>query len=455
MFEFEKNDNNNEFCNLLEKQESEDIIISTTAKILLKYKFACVTTGVKEELWLYENGIWKLKGKEVIRREAENIMDDKAKINKVKEVEEKIKRMCMIDKEEFENIPEGFICISNGVLDLLNNSLLNHSPKYYFKTKLDLVYDPNATCQECLNFFENVLNTEDILLIQEWIGFLLYNKYAFKKALIIFGEKDTGKTVFLNLLTKFIGADNCASIPLQKINNNNRFSLSSLQYKYANFYDDLSSKDLDDVGGFKIATGGGWLSAEKKFGDPFQFMSFAKLTFACNKVPAPSNMDLVEKSAYYGRWLIVPFENQVDEKEQDKNLVKKITTKEELSGLLNWVIIGIKRLFENNKFSFNKTVDDIEKIMLSHNNHLSQFSDDCLKAMPFARVSKADMHDYYVYWCSKHKQVPLSIKQFGKRIVRFAPLIVGKNDTERFWENYNLVTDKDYKKPVEQKKVID
>jgi len=33
---------------------------------------------------------------------------------------------------------------------------------------------------------------------------------------------------------------------------------------------------MDDVGGFKIATGGGWLSAEKKFGDPFQFKKLCK-----------------------------------------------------------------------------------------------------------------------------------------------------------------------------------
>jgi putative DNA primase/helicase len=454
MFDFEKNNFENDFIDLLEKKESKDIIISTTAKLLLKYKFANVSTGVKDELWQYEDGIWKLKGKETIRSQAEIIMGDNAKINKVKEVEEKVKRLSMVSKEEFDNIPDGFICLSNGVLDLLNNKLLNHSPEYYFKTKINLFYNPEAVCPNCLNFFEDALNPEDIFLIQEWLGFQLYNKYVFKKALIIFGEKDTGKTIFLNLTTKFVGNDNCSSVPLQTINNNNRFILSSLQHKYCNIYDDLSSKDLDDVGGFKIATGGGWLSAEKKFGDAFQFKSFAKLTFACNKTPTPKDMDEVEKSAYYGRWLIIPFENQVEEKEQDKDLEKKITSKEELSGLLNWAIIGLKRLFDNNKFSFNKSWQDIEKIMLSHNNHLSNFSDACLKAMPFARVSKSDLHDYYVWWCGRRNQAPLNIKQFGKRIVKFAPLIVGKNDGERFWENYNLITDKDYKPKIVQEKVI-
>jgi len=427
-------------------EEKTNNIVETAEEIMDEYIFASISTGVKDEIWLYEKGIWKLKGKETIRIKAEEILNSHARISIIREIEEKIKRLTMIDKEDFENIPEGLVCLNNGVLNLLTKELMSHSATFYFKTKVNLTYEPNAQCPNCLNFFDDVLNPEDKDLIQEWLGFQLYNKYLFKKALIVFGEKDTGKTVFLNLLTEFIGNDNCSSIALQKINNNNSFSLGSLQNKYANLYDDLSSKDMDDVGGFKIATGGGWLSAEKKFGDPFQFKNFAKLTFACNKVPLPNNMDGVEKSAYFGRWLIVPFENQVDEKDQDKKLCNKITDKEELSGLLNWSLDGLKRLVDNNKFSFNKNIDDVEKIMLSHNNHLSKFSDESLRAMPFSRITKVDLHDYYVWWCMNNHYTPLSIKQFGKRIVRFSPLIVAKNDGVRFWENYSLIADKNYKK---------
>jgi len=451
MFEFKKNDNIDfikdvEYEVEEEEERKKDVVCKTTETLMHKFKFVSISTGFKDEIWFYENGIWKLKGKEIIRINAEILLGSKAKINRIREIEEKIKRLTLIDREIFENIPEGFVCLNNGILNLITKDFVAHSPKFYFKTKIKLNYDKFADCPNCLNFFDDVLNPEDKDLIQEWLGFQLYNKYLFKKALIVFGEKDTGKTVFLNLLTEFIGNDNCSSIALQKINNNNSFSLGSLQNKYANLYDDLSSKDMDDVGGFKIATGGGWLSAEKKFGDPFQFKNFAKLTFACNKVPLPNNMDGVEKGAYFGRWLIVPFENQVDEKEQDKSLCNKITSKDELSGLLNWALIGLKRLVKNNGFSFNKNINEVEKIMLSHNNHLSNFSDESLRTMPFGRITKGDLHDYYVYWCGKNNFTPLSIKQFGKRIVRFAPLIVAKNDGERFWENYNLNIDKDYKK---------
>jgi putative DNA primase/helicase len=166
---------------------------------------------------------------------------------------------------------------------------------------------------------------------------------------------------------------------------------------------------------------------------------------------ASKDMDIVEKGAYYGRWLLIPFENQVDEKEQDKTLAKKITTKEELSGLLNWALVGLKRLFENNMFNFFLTPEEIETIMLKHNNHLGEFSDECLKGMPCARVTKADMYDYYFWWCNRKNYPALGIKQFGKRLPKFAPKIVAKNDNERFWENYNLIIDRDYKKPFEQK----
>jgi len=54
-------------------------------------------------------------------------------------------------------------------------------------------------------FFSDTLYKEDIKLIEEWFGFNLYNRYFKKKGVIFFGDRDTGKTVMMELLSCYIG----------------------------------------------------------------------------------------------------------------------------------------------------------------------------------------------------------------------------------------------------------
>ena len=125
------------------------------------------------------------------------------------------------------------------------------------------------------------------------------------------GKKDTGKTITLNALTSFIGEFNKTGLSLQKISNGTDFNRLSLKDKYSNIYDDLSSKDLNDGGNFKVATGGGFISGEEKFGDYSQFENYAKLTFATNKIPPVKDND---DMAYYSRWIVLRYDNLPEKK---------------------------------------------------------------------------------------------------------------------------------------------
>ena len=55
-----------------------------------------------------------------------------------------------------------------------------------------------------------------------------------------------------------------------------KFSSAHLYQKHINSFDDLSSRDVNDTGTFKIVTGGGSITAEYKFGSQFQFENYAK-----------------------------------------------------------------------------------------------------------------------------------------------------------------------------------
>lgn len=406
---------------------------SLAEELLGVYSFRTIYGKRTEDVYIYQDGIWALSGREIIKTKVEEMLKKHSTTKAVNEVFEKIKRLTAISQEEFDEIPEDKLCLQNGVYDLTENKLLPYSPIYYFKSKLPIHFIEGQDCPTIKTFFEETFYTDDIPVIQEWFGFHLFRKYFIKKAMILFGPTDTGKSVVLNLLNSFIGAKNISAISLHRISAHDKFACGSLFGKLGNIVDDLSFSDLSDAGGFKMATGGGYLPAEHKFGDPFQFMSFAKQTYATNKIPSLDSEHTDD--AYYNRWLPICCDNQVSKEEQDKFLLQKLTTKEELAGLFNYALEGLQLLLKNGCFSFNKSIEEIKNIMEKHSDGLTAFVQDCLiKGAESSRISKQEMFDYYSAYAEKKQLKRLSKEQLGRRLEKVCTFITAKNDSKvRFW----------------------
>ena len=80
------------------------------------------------------------------------------------------------------------------------------------------------------------------------------------------------------------------------------------------------------------------------------------MIFSANLIPKTKD----DTTAFFRRWIIINFPNQFlpDNPKTDKDLTKKLTTQEELSGFFNWTLKGLKRLLKNGKFSSGKSVEE-------------------------------------------------------------------------------------------------
>ena len=58
---------------------------------------------------------------------------------------------------------------------------------------------------------------------------------------------------------------------------------------------------------FKMLTGNDTVSGEHKFKDRFDFRSYAKLIFSCNKIPETKDKSI----AYFRRWIIINFTHSI------------------------------------------------------------------------------------------------------------------------------------------------
>ena len=400
--------------------------------IVDKYNIRTVFQKKKDDIYIYKNGYFQLSGRGFISNLVEKILEEHSKNNVVREIIEKIKRMTEFSFNGFTMKEPYLVCIKNGVLNLKNGSLLKHSPDYNFISNIELTYNKEAECPIFMKFIEETLYPDDIPLMQEWFGFQLWRQYFKKKATFIIGPKDTAKTTLLNTMIKFVGEKNVSGLSIQQIAKGKPMHIFFLHNKHSNVFDDLSPEALEDEGGFKMACGGGYLNGEEKFGDQFPFKTFAKITSAANITP---HFTVTDPKSTFERIMLIRCDNVVKYEDQDDFIIDKMTTSEELSGILNWALEGIQRLLCNNKFSYKPTWEETERMMKSNSIPLASFCENCLEYSKGSKVVKSELYQLYEHYCKENTLSTVSRYIFGRQLENYAKYAIPKNYKDRIWED--------------------
>lgn len=413
-------------------------------------KYNIITVGEKErEMFIYKDGMY-YPGAEnlVIYPEIQRILNSQVNKNSKSETFHKIADATAHPRSIFQQTDPRYIPLRNGVYDFETNTLLPHSPDYRFTYQFPIVYAPEATCPKTDAFFDDILNPTQRRIVEGWIGYYFYRVYMFKKAMIFVGAGDTGKTTLLEVVTYLLGRDNISSISLQKMSGD-KFSAAHLYEKHANLVDELSARDITDTGAFKMATGGGSVTGEYKFGNQFSFHNFSKFTFACNKIPEVKDMD---DEAFFNRWLVIRFENTIEKK--IPNFVDTLRTEDERSGLFNLAMIGLRRLLDQKRLSYFNSAEETKNLMMMSGSSIAMFSANMLTKEFGVEVTREEMYDAYTDYCQKNSLAPQTKEMLGRRLIGCASyisdgmvaMVSGKK--HRVWRNAKLrVTEE---KKVEQ-----
>jgi len=382
----------------------------------------------EREIFIYNNGAY-VAGVNTIRSRIQKILEELATAHVKNDILDRIRDLTITDRKDF-NPSSNLINLNNGVFDLEKKELFGHNPEYLFFYKIPVDYKPDTDCPAIKKFLSEILNEKDMPIIQEWLGYALYRRYFIKKAVIFVGEKNTGKTTFLRLSSTFIGPNNVSGVSLQKLSSD-KFSAAHLYNKHINIFDDLSFKDINDNGAFKIATGGGYITGEYKFGSQFQFENYAKLTFSCNKIP---NIKDTHDEAYFSRWIVIEFKKTVEN--PDKFLIDKLTQPEELSGLLNFALKGLFRILEKHDFSYEMNPEEIKVQMLRSGSVVANFAYDCLEESTDYWIDKDGMYEKFVDYARSENMPIIPKNDFGRKICEYADyLIDSKSDKKTGWRN--------------------
>ena len=276
------------------------------------------------------------------------------------------------------------------------------SDKELCLNRLPVEYQADAAPPvQWLHFLDELLIPEDILTLQEYIGYLLIPSTKAQKMLILTGKGGEGKSRIGLLLKKLLGpaAHMEAVLRLET----NRFASANLEHKLVMIDDDLNMTALPETRNIKfIVTAEDRICVERKGKQATQGLLYARmLCFGNgNLVAAHDTSD-----GFWRRQILISVKDKPEGRADDPYLIDKLS--EELPGILLWALDGLKRLLTN---QYRFTISERAK----------QKANSYVRFDPEKSARSTYLFRAYNKWCADNLEKPVTQKKFSQYLFKNA-----------------------------------
>jgi putative DNA primase/helicase len=365
--------------------------------------------------WFYafHKGVWdRDEDQDIMTELAQMISLDHTNITEIERALKLIKTKLNPGKDFMFNDNPYKLNFKNGVFCLESNTFIKHSYTDYQTIQFPYDYNPNARCDRFVSFLKELEFDEGTMeFIRQWIGYCLFPAVKLQKALFLYGEGANGKSVLLEIIAALLF--HVSYLELSEMFD--KFKIAALDGKLANICTDIKSEKVIDSR-FKKIVAGEMQTVELKHKNPYDIRVTAKIMFSANNFPISRDTS----HGFFRRFIVLPFTRIFSESEQDPELKNDII-KNELSGILNWALEGLKVLIENEwKFALSPSIIDAEKEFRYNADPLSVFVDEECKLGSDFSIPTKDFRKSYVNWCRENGYKALAMIQLGKQLVKWS-----------------------------------
>ena len=386
----------------------------------------------------YENNIWTALSEYDVRG---MILDLCGKIATARLIEAayvlvkaKVKINVVFDNEG------GLLNFPNGMLDIESGNILEHSREYYSLRQMSFVYDPEAKCPQWEMFIESITNGDLVKqnLLQEMFGYCLTRDVRYQKCFCLIGEGSNGKSVLLKVLEAMVGRDNTSHVEIAFLNND--FQRIKLLGSLVNICNDMHTDVSGTESYLKAIVSGDPITGCKKHRDFVDFVPYCKMVFSANRIPTARDIDaaLIRRFCFIRfpvKFVDNPNPNNKNEGLKIDNLDKLLM--EELPGILNWSLRGLKALREQGKFSEPEDEQTSKAELYRMNNPVIAFVEDVVGnggERWTARLKRTEIYEAYNKWCQDTNTRPLSTRAFWPRLREVFPM-----EEKRMFDGYYVI----------------
>lgn len=269
-----------------------------------------------------------------------------------------------------------------------------HSPSWFSQTLIPYDYDPQATCPLWEAFLQDISmgETQKILLLQEFFGYLIDQDNTRQSALILQGGTGTGKSTILKTIMNVFGHKNVANFSIDSLKE--KFLLADIANSLINISDEGSQDQYWSEGVLKWLTSGSVVSADRKFKGATNVIPRVRFVIAMNEWPKIKDTT----NAMWRRLLVIPLNKETPVSQQDRTLEKKLA--KERAGIMNWALAGRKRLLENDCWTECVSAQEMLAALKEENQpHIAWASQKVKPASEKSFVPTARLQEACEAWC--------------------------------------------------------
>ena len=364
--------------------------------------------------WQYRNGVYEEVIDEVMLQRLDLVLQGKGLTDlttaRLRDVLDKVAREESIAARDVDLGPY-HLNVRNGILDLASGTLHEHNPAFFSTIQSAASFRPGVVAYEWLEFLhEAIPDPGDRKRLQQFAGLCLTGDTSPQRALLLVGEGGTGKSTFARVLSAVLGSL-ATSSALENIKDGS-FLVGTLVGKRMCVVSELE-RNVDWLP-FKRITGEDKIAVDVKHKTPYTVKLDAKLIILSNVVPLLG--DDATNSSLMRRFLPVAF--NVKPAHPDPYLETRLTQPDELAGVLNWMIDGLRSLQANNMQFPGDGLGELTREIVEESNKVIEFLRETCE--PGGEVKSGELYAAYEKWCFDTRHKPVSSTRFPRDLIAAA-----------------------------------
>jgi P4 family phage/plasmid primase-like protien len=303
--------------------------------------------------------------------------------------------------------PNLFNC-QNGTLDLSTFEFRLHCSEDLLSKISNVYYDPTNESTSFEDFVSQILENdiEKIQYLQKILGYSLTTDTSLETCFILYGPTSrNGKSTLVETYAYMMGSENGYAMNIQPQtlayvqNRDSRQASGDIARlngcRFLNSSEPPQSM-IFDVPLVKALLGRDTITARNLHEREFEFKPAFKLFINTNHLPLISD-DMIFAS---GRINVITFDRHFNSYEQNPKLKDLLTQKENISGMFNWCLDGLRKFIAQGL----QTPDSIQEATNNYrlqSDKIARYFSECLRRSS-KNTSAKEVYENYIDWCIKH-----------------------------------------------------
>jgi putative DNA primase/helicase len=315
----------------------------------------------------------------------------------------------------------------NGTLNLKNGDFYPHQAKDHITKMAGVNYDPSAKCDRWIAFIDEVMcgDKEKADFFQKSLGYALTGDTRYESMFILFGAttrngKGTSMETFLNICGDYGRTSRPETIGMKMNSTGSGPSEDVARLAGARFVNisEPDKKLILSAALLKSLTGNDTINARFLHENSFDFRPQFKIFINTNHLPMVTDLTLLTS----GRVKIIPFERHFEEWEQDKNLKNLFSKGENLSGILNWILEGYRKL-QKEGFTVPDSVKKATYDYHKENDKIGLFVEERLTKDEGAEERTSNLYFAYQNWCRDNGYYTENARNFKSSLASIGEVV--------------------------------